>query len=83
MNPFSEINANTKVLPDVTSSDTGGMTMIYESKGGRKKAKQGKSKSRTEKSKVMNGGKSKSKSKKSKSKSKSRRCKNKIINIYM
>lgn len=37
MTIFSDINDNNKVLPNDTSSDTGGLKMIYESKGGRKK----------------------------------------------
>ena len=97
---FSDLTASNKVLPDVVSSNTGGMTTIYESKGGNSKTKTHKSKmSRREKKKRhrtrsnMNGGEGgcatstlasvpKMRGGKSK-KSKSRRCKNKVINIYM
>lgn len=96
---FSDLNASNKVLPEIVTSGTGGMTTIYESKGGKSKTKTHKSKmNRREKKKhhrnrvnmtggegcaastlapepKMRGGKSK--------KSKSRRCKNKVINIYM
>lgn len=88
---FSELNASNKVLPDIVTSDTGGMTTIYESKGGSKSKSKSRSKrtgGRRDKKKrrhsqtvdrsistTMHGGKSK--------KSKSRRCKNKVINIYM
>uniref|UniRef100_A0A6C0DR28 Uncharacterized protein n=1 Tax=viral metagenome TaxID=1070528 RepID=A0A6C0DR28_9ZZZZ len=89
-----DINDNSTVLPKDTFADTGGITMIYESKGGRKS--KDKKSARKKKSKAIeimenqredvrvcnntsSGGK---KSKKTKSK-RSKSCKQKIINIYM
>ena len=91
---FSDITNDSNVLPNDKSANSGGLTMIYESKGGAKKKKVRKPKQQktikidSSVDKPLqrgSGGKgSGKKSKKSKSKSKkSRSCKEKVINIYM
>ena len=89
---FSDINDNSKVLPNDIPAGTGGLTMIYESKGGKGKKEKKARKPKQQRSikidtpvdKRISGGKSKKSKKSKKSTSRKKRtCKQKVINIYM